>query len=329
MKLKSLLSILMVALLILSGCGSAPKTEVPLQKVTVLLDWFPNTNHSGMYIAQEKGFYREEGLEVEIIQPPEGGQVQLLAAGRGDFAVSAQEEVITARSQDIPVVAVAAVIQHNTSGFAAPQDRNIKTPADFEGKTYGGWGSPAEDAVLKLVMDRYQADFKQLNILNIGSADFFASVQRDVDFAWIFWGWTGIEAGLKDIPLTFIRLSEVDPRLDYYTPVLISRDDLLRNQPDLARKFMRATSKGYRYAVQNPDQSAEILLGKVPELNRELVIRSQRYLAGEYQHDSPRWGEMKSAVWQGYADFMYESGLLTKRVDTSTAFSNDYLPDSQ
>lgn len=329
MKLKSLVLFLIVSLIILPGCGSAPKTEVALQKVTVLLDWFPNTNHSGMYIAQEKGFYREEGLEVEIIQPPEGGQVQLLAAGRGDFAVSAQEEVITARSQDIPVVAVAAVIQHNTSGFAAPQDRNIKTPADFEGKTYGGWGSPAEEAVLKLVMDRYQADFKQLNMLNIGSADFFASIQRDVDFAWIFWGWTGIEAGLKDIPLTFIKLGEVDPRLDYYTPVLISRDDLLRNQPDLARKFMRATSRGYQYAMQNPDQSAEILLGKVPELNRELVIRSQRYLAGEYQRDALRWGEMKSAVWQGYADFMYESGLLTNRVDTSTVFSNDYLPAVQ
>lgn len=326
MKLKAMALLLILMFLSLPGCGTTPKSEKPLEKVTVLLDWFPNTNHSGMYVAQAKGFYREAGLEVEIIQPPEGGQVQLLAAGRGDFAVSAQEEITTARAQGIPVVAVAAVIQHNTSGFAAPQDRRIKTPADFVGKTYGGWGSPAEEAVLKLLMKQNQADFERLNIINIGSADFFTSVQQNVDFAWIYWGWTGIEAELKGIPLSFIKLGEADSRLDYYTPVLISREDLLTYHPDVAKKFLQATARGYQYAIDEPDQAAEILLAQVPELNRQLVIRSQHYLAGEYQKDAVRWGEMKAAVWQGYADFMYENGLLSSPVDTSRAFSNDYLP---
>jgi ABC-type nitrate/sulfonate/bicarbonate transport system substrate-binding protein len=326
-KKRGLALCLITALLCLPGCSSAPISQAPpLQKITVLLDWFPNTNHTGLYVAQEQGFYRSEGLEVDIIQPPEGGHIQLLAAGQADFAVSAQEEVTMARSQGIPVVAIAAVIQHNTSGFAAPQDRNIKTPADFEGKTYGGWGSPAEEAVLKLLMSKYQADFSKLNILNIGSSDFFTSVHKDVDFAWIFWGWTGIEAGLKDMPLSFIRLSEVDQRLDYYTPVLVGSQALLDNNPDLVGKFMNATTRGYQYAMQNPDQAAEILLAKIPEMNRELVISSQRYLAGEYQGDAPRWGEMKSAVWQGYADFLFENNLLPSRIDTTMAFSNDFLP---
>jgi len=174
-------AVLLISLFfMMSGCSAAnpanPADDTqkePLQKVTVLLDWFPNTNHTGLYIARDQGYYKAEGLEVEIIQPAEGGTAQLISAGQGDFGVSYQEEVNIARSQNIPVVALAAVIQHNTSGFASPADRNIKTPKDFEGKTYGGWGSPAETAVMKAVMDKYQGDIGKVNMLNIGDADVF------------------------------------------------------------------------------------------------------------------------------------------------------------
>lgn len=326
-KMRGLALGLIAALLCLPGCSQAPAPQTPtLQKATVLLDWFPNTNHTGLYVALKNGFYEEEGLQVDIIQPPEGTHVQLLAAGQADFAVSSQEEVTMARSQGIPIKAIAAIIQHNTSGFAAPKDKNINTPADFVGKTYGGWGSPAEEAVLRLLMDKYSADFSKLSILNIGSADFFTSVHKDVDFSWIFWGWTGIEADLKGMPVTFIRLSEVDKCLDYYTPVLIGNEKLLGQNPDLAKKFMKATTRGYLYAIENPDQAAQILLGVVPEMNSELVINSQRYLAAEYQGDAPRWGEMRATIWQGYADFLVENGLLPSCVDTTMAYSNDFLP---
>ena len=324
---KLLILTLVTTLLFVPGCGKAPVSESPgLKKATVLLDWFPNSNHTGLYVAQEKGFYHDEGLEIDIIQPSEGTHIQLLAANQADFAISSQEEVTMARSQSIPIVAIAAVIQHNTSGFAAPREKNINTPADFVGKTYGGWGSPAEEAVLKLLMKKYQADFNQLNILNIGSADFFTSVHKDVDFSWIFWGWTGIEADLRGLPLSFIRLNEVDECLDYYTPLLVSNETQLNNDPELVKNFMKATAKGYQYAIENPEQAAEILLANFPEMDRKLVINSQKYLAAEYQADAPRWGEMQASVWQGYTDFMVESGLLPAAVDTGAAYSNDFLP---
>lgn len=116
-----LILILSLLVLGLSGCQSQePGSTSDLTKVTVVLDWFPNTNHTGLYVAQNLGYYEEEGLDVEIIQPSEGGASQLIAAGQGDFGISCQEEVTVARSQNIPVVAIAAVIQHNTSGFASP-----------------------------------------------------------------------------------------------------------------------------------------------------------------------------------------------------------------
>lgn len=116
----------------------APKVLTP---VKIALDWTPNTNHTGLYAAKELGYYAEEGLDVQIVQPGAAGSDTMVTSGEAQFGISAQEALTLARLQDVPLVSIAAIIQHNTSGFAAPKDRNIKTPKDFEGKTYGGWGS--------------------------------------------------------------------------------------------------------------------------------------------------------------------------------------------
>lgn len=325
-----LILILSLLVLGLSGCQSQePGSTSDLTKVTVVLDWFPNTNHTGLYVAQNLGYYEEEGLDVEIIQPSEGGASQLIAAGQGDFGISNQEEVTVARSQNIPVVAIAAVIQHNTSGFASPVSKNIKSPRDFEGKTYGGWGSPAEEAMIKAIMEQEGADFSKVNILNIGSSDFFTSIERDVDFTWIYWGWTGIEAELRNVDLNFIKLRDKHPALDFYTPVIIASEAKIKENPQLIEKFMRATSRGYQYAIENPQEAAEILLQAVPELDRELVVASQEYLAGEYQADAPRWGEMKASVWKAYADFMFGHQLIEQNIDPEKAFTNQFLPEEE
>lgn len=329
-KIVVILVISMLVALGLSGCQSQKEGGTPdLTKVTVVLDWVPNTNHTGLFAARDLGYYEKEGLDVEIIQPGDGGASQLIAAGQGDFGISYQEEVTIARSQNIPVVAIAAVIQHNTSGFASPVSKNIKTPRDFEGKTYGGWGSPAEDALIKAVMDQEGADFSRVNILNIGSSDFFTSMERDVDFALIYWGWTGIEAELRNVELNFIKLRDKHPALDFYTPVIIASEDKIKKNPQLIEKFMKATSHGYQYCMVNPQEAAELLLQAVPELDRELVVASQEYLAGEYQADAPRWGEMKSSVWKAYADFMFANQLIEKNIDIDEAFTNQFLPEQE
>ena len=200
MKRSVLAAALLGMMVLMTGCGagddsiSSSDSKAPREKITILLDWVPNTNHTGLFVAKDLGYYDEEGLEVEIIQPGDGGTAQLIGAGTGEFGISYQEDVTAARAQDIPVAAIAAIIQHNTSGFASLKTSNITTPADFVGKTYGGWGSPSEMALLKAVMEEYNADFSKLKIMNIGSFDFFTSLDKGVDFAWIFEGWAGIEA---------------------------------------------------------------------------------------------------------------------------------------
>ncbi|HZG72342.1 MAG TPA: ABC transporter substrate-binding protein, partial [Chondromyces sp.] len=144
--------VLLVAALFLVGCNGQDTADQEdndskkeeKEKVSVVLDWTPNTNHTGIYVAQERGYFEEEGLDVEILLPGEAGADQLVASGKAEFGVSYQEGITQARVQDIPLVSIAAVIQHNTSGFASPVEKGIKEPKDFEGKTYGGWGSPIE-----------------------------------------------------------------------------------------------------------------------------------------------------------------------------------------
>ena len=320
MKKAILLILSLVLMLSVVSCKSQA------DKITVLLDWVPNTNHTGLYAALELGCFEEEGLDVEILQVNEGGTAQLVAAEQAEFGISYQEEVTYARVEEMPVVAVAAIIQHNTSGFASPAEKGIKSPADFEDKKYGGWGSPVEEAILKAMMDKYDADFDKLELVSIGSADFFTSVTRDVDFTWIYYGWDGVAAEVKGIDLNFINLRDEDKALDFYTPVIIASEQTIDQKPELVEKFLRATAKGYEYAIENPREAAEILLKVSPELDRELVSASQEYLSKEYRSDAPYWGYMEREVWENYAKWLYDRDLIGGMMDADRAFTNEFLP---
>lgn len=332
MKIKKYISIALAGALMLttlSGCSKKEeKSADGGEKVTVVLDWTPNTNHTGLYTALENGYYKDQGLDVEIVQPPEGGAASLVASGKADFGISYQEEVTYAKTSDdpLPIKAIAAVIQHNSSGFASPKDKNIKTPKDFEGKIYGGWGSESETAAIKAVMEKTGADFDKVTIADIGQDDFFTATTNSVDFAWIYEGWDVVQAKLKNFDLNFIPLNQFDKRLDYYTPVIISNETLLNDNPELAKKFMKATTEGYQFAIDNPEEASKILVKHAPEIDEELAIESQKFLASKYKDDAPRWGEMKDEVWNNYTAFLKEYGLINKDLKPEDAYTNEFLP---
>lgn len=332
MKIKKYISIALAGALMLttlSGCSKKEeKSADGGEKLTVVLDWTPNTNHTGLYTALENGYYKDQGLDVEIVQPPEGGAASLVASGKADFGISYQEEVTYAKTSDdpLPIKAIAAVIQHNSSGFASPKDKNIKTPKDFEGKIYGGWGSESETAAIKAVMEKTGADFNKVTIADIGQDDFFTATTNSVDFAWIYEGWDVVQAKLKNFDLNFIPLNQFDNRLDYYTPVIISNETLLNDNPELAKKFMKATTEGYQFAIDNPEEAAKTLVKHAPEIDEELAIESQKFLASKYKDDAPRWGEMKDEVWNNYTAFLKEYGLINKDLKPEDAYTNEFLP---
>jgi ABC-type nitrate/sulfonate/bicarbonate transport system substrate-binding protein len=331
--MKKYLIILLAILLVIvaffafrSRTVSKGGSEATKQKVTVLLDWVPNTNHTGLYVAKEKGYYDAEGLDVKFIQPGEDDSAPIVASGKVDFAISGQESVTLARAKDIPIVSIAAIIQHNTSAFASLQDKNIKTVKDFEGKRYGGWGSPIEKAVIQSAMTDAGADYNKLTFITLGNTEFVNSIGRDSDIQWIFYGWEGIDAMQKGKKLNLILLKDLNPVLDYYTPVIITNEKHVANQKDLVRRFMNATVKGYAFASKKPDESAALLLKNAPETNKNLVKASQTWLSPQYTADAQQWGIQKNEVWKRYADWLFEHKQIDKNIDSQKAFTNEFLP---
>lgn len=337
MKAKKILSLALVGLLAIAGLSAcsgennASKSGEgdKLEKVTLVLDYTPNTNHTGIYLAKEKGYYKDQGIDLEIIQPSDSDSATLVASDKAQFGVSYQEDVtyaLTREKDPLPVKAIATIIQHNTSGFAAPVEKNIKTAKDFEGKTYGGWGSPSEEAIIKLAMKKQGADFNKLKRVDIGKDDYFTATKKNIDFAWVFDAWTGVEARLKNVKLDYIPIKDIDPALDYYTPIIITNNKTIKENPELVKKFMAATSKGYEEAIKDPSGAADILSKAVPELDKGLVKASQEYLAKLYKDDAQKWGQMKAEVWKNYAKFMQDNGLIKKALNVDEAFTNEFLP---
>jgi ABC-type nitrate/sulfonate/bicarbonate transport system substrate-binding protein len=324
--------VLVLSVLLVTGCSSKKETEnttgkkQPLKKVSVVLDWTPNTNHTGLYVAKEKGFFKKEGLDVDIIMPGETGADQLVASGKAQFGVGYQEAITQARIQGVPLVSIAAVIQHNTSGFASPAGKQIQSPKDFQGKTYGGWGSPVEKSVITSLMKKENADANKVKIVNMGDTDFFTAVKRDIDFAWIYYGWTGVEAELRNEKINMVYLTDYSDKLDYYTPVLETNEKMIKEDPETVKAFVNAAAKGYEFAIKNPDQAADILIKAAPDLDPKLVKKSQEWLSPKYQDDAKEWGIQKQEVWENYAQWMYDNKLLDKKLDAKKAFTNEFLP---
>jgi ABC-type nitrate/sulfonate/bicarbonate transport system substrate-binding protein len=276
------------------------------------------------------GFFTEEGLEVEVVEPGPTVSLQLVASGRAEFAVSMQEYVTMARAQGSPVVSIAALYPHNTSGFAAMASLGIASPADFAGRRYGGWGTDLEEVMIRTVMAEVGADPETVELVNLGTIDFATAARRDLaDFFWIYYGWEGIHAELEGLGFVYLPLVDLAEVLDYYTPVIIAGESTLSNEPELARRFMRALARGYVEAALRPEAAAEALLRHAPELDRDLVYASQRWLAAQTEKELSAWGVQDPAVWMRFSSWALENRLIETPIDPLAAFSNAYLPGGE
>jgi ABC-type nitrate/sulfonate/bicarbonate transport system substrate-binding protein len=312
--------------------ASASTATKGTQKVTVVLDWTPNTNHSGLYLAQERGYFKDAGLDVDILQPDQNGAEQQLAAGNATFAVSVSENVLPARAQGIPIVSIAAIIQHNTSSLVAPADRGVSRPRDLAGKTYGGFGGPIEEPLVKALVSCDGGNADSVKFVQVGNVDYRVGFdQHAFDFAWLFDGWDVIRMrDIDHLPLTVLDFSAYPQCIpDWYTPVLATTEQEIKTKPEVVRAFLQATTKGYQDAMADPGAAVDALMKAAPESDRDLVTRSAQWLASRYAADPARWGRQDPQVWSTFEAWLHEHGILDKDVDASKAFTNDFLPQGK
>ena len=302
-----------------------------LEKITFVLDWTPNTNHTGVYVAIANGYFEEAGLDVEVVQPPEDGAEVLVASGKAQFGVSFQDYIAPGLIGDdpLPITAVAAVIQHNTSGIISRAGEGMDTPKGLEGHKYATWDLPVEKATIQQVMEADGGDFSKVELIPSTVTDEVSALEsKSVDAIWIYYGWAGIACEVAGLDTDYFEFADIDPVFDFYTPVIIGNNTYLSEHEEESKAFMAAVTQGYEYAMEHPEEAAQILMEAAPELksNEELVVASQKYLAKEYQADAERWGEMDADRWSGFFTWLNDNQLLEGTVDPNAGFSNDYLP---
>ena len=320
---------------LIGGIGASGEVLAAVEEkvpVTFCLDWTPNTNHTGIYAALSLGYYDEAGLDVKIVQPPENGALLMCAAGQAQFAVDAQDTMAASLDMDEPlgVTAVAAILQHNTSGILSRAGDGIDSPKGLEGRTYSTWESPVEMAMLKFCMEQEGADFSSVTLIPNDITDEPAALAaHQTDAVWVFYGWSGINAGVEGVDCDYWAFKDISPELDYYTPIIAANNTFLEESPEIARAFLDATLRGYVYAAENPREAADMLIegDSTGSLlgEQDLVYASQEYLSGQYAADAPAWGIIDEERWNGFYGWLYKNGLTSHDL-TGMGFSNDYLP---
>ncbi len=335
--LKKVVAVVMAGAMLLgavTACGkkseSNAKKDGELTEITFVLDWTPNTNHTGLYVAQEKGYFEDAGLKVNIVQPPEDGATNMVASGQAQFGIDFQDYLppVFTSEEKVPVVAVAAILQHNTSGIISLKEDGIDSPKDLEGKNYATWDLPIEKAMMKNIVEADGGDFSKVNLIPEYVENEPAALQQDIDAIWVYYAWAGISCKQAGLDTNMIYFKDITPEFDYYSPVIITNSDWAEKNPDVAKAFLEATKKGYEDAIADPDGAADILCKQVPELDKELVKESQEWISSQYKADVDRWGYIDQARWDAFFKWLSDNNL-SEEIPAGYGFTNDYLPAAE
>ena len=335
--LKKILAVFLCAGMLLSFASCADKSQgdangEDLEKITLCLDWTPNTNHTGIYVALAKGYFKEAGLDVTVVQPSESTSAAMCAAGQAQFAVEAQDTLAAAFTTDEPlgVTAVAALLQHNTSGIISRKGEGMDRPKGLENHTYSTWDSPIELAMLKAVVEKDGGDFSKVKLIPNNITDEAGALKaHQTDAVWIYYGWSGIAAELSGLDFDYFSFIDIDPVFDYYTPILIGNNAYMEQNPDSTKALLAALKKGYEYAIANPEEAAQILVdgdttGSLKD-SLELVTASQKWISGQYKAEVEQWGYIDPARWDAFYQWLWGNQLIEKELPAGTGFTNEYL----
>lgn len=321
----------LILLFSLAAC-SGKEADDGKTEITVCLDWTPNTNHTGLFVADKLGYYADKGLKVTFVQPPENGAELMTAAGQAQFGISFQDTLADLYALENPpeITSVAAILQHNTSGIISRKGEGITSPKGLEGKRYSTWDWPIEQATVRYVMEKDGGDYSKLQLIpNVVTNEAEALRNNDTDAIWIYYAWAGVACEEAGLEFDYFSFTDIDPVFDYYTPVIVANNRFLEEKPDIAKAFVAATKMGYEYASQHPVEAAKMLVegdttGSL-DSSLEFVTASQKWISEKYIDDAESWGVFDAERWNAYYDWVYSEGLIAKRIEKNTGFTNEFL----
>lgn len=307
-------------------------------RIRLAIDWTPNTNHTGFYVALANGSYEKAGLHVEIISPDADDYrltpARRVAQGEAELAVAPSESIISFQTNEVPMVAVAALLARDASAIVTLKQSGLDRPSRLDGKVYASYSARYEDEIIRqmIINDGGRGQFVSHKPARLDI--WHALLTNEADATWIFLPWEGVEAEQRDIQLNQFLLDEYE--IPYgYSPVLAAHHNWASENADALRRFLAATAEGVKFAVRDPDEAARILLETAnhPTLTSlDFLEKSQRIASDYYLDTDGNWGVMRRDVWNGFIGWLirnrllnYPDGELIQHFDVSKLFTNDYL----
>jgi putative hydroxymethylpyrimidine transport system substrate-binding protein len=319
------------AALVLTGCGGSGSPAADADgrarpRATLILDWFPNADHAGVYAAIDRGFFREAGIVVHPQVPSDtAAALKEVAQGKSAFAISYEPEVLLARAEGIPVVAVAALVTAPLNAVIARADRGIARPRDLQGKVVGAPGLPSDRALLDTVVRADGGDPARVRVRNVGFSLAPALAAGRVDaLIGAYWNVEAVEVREKGVPVTVFRLERYGVP-SYDELVVVTSEAFARGRPETVRALLAGLARGQAWAAAHPAAAVRPLLRANPDLAPALVAEQVRLVAPLFL-DRGVPLHLDPAQWARYAEWMRLKGLLRRPVDAARATDVRFLP---
>jgi putative hydroxymethylpyrimidine transport system substrate-binding protein len=328
--MRLLAAVVCAAALVLAGCGEKEDRLQPSgsKRVELMLDYFPNADHAGIYAAQAGDDFKQAGLDVEIRQPPDpAAPIKQVAAGRVDLAISYEPEVLRARDQGLPVVSVAALVQKPLTSIVSLPKAKISKPADLEGKTVGTAGIDYQDAYLGAILSEAGVPQDSVKVRNVGFGFSPALLTGKIDAALgAFWNYEGQDLKLRGKRPRIIRIEDAGVPT-YNELVLVANETALESEADKIRAFIGAVSRGTRDLRRDPGRAIDGLLEANPDLDARLQRASVKVtLPLFFPPEGKPFGWHDPGQWDEFSAWMKDNQLLDNPPEPGSSFDNDLLP---
>jgi putative hydroxymethylpyrimidine transport system substrate-binding protein len=326
----ALLGVALAVTLALAACGEKQDVLAPTsaQSLTVMLDWFPNADHVGIYQALAEGDFTRAGLDVHVQVPTDvATPLQLVAAGKVDVAISYEPELLLARDKGAPVAAIGAIVQRPLTSIVSIGSKHIRTVAQLRGKRVGDAGIPYQHAYLTTILARAGVPASSVREINVGDNLVPAMLAGRVDATLgAYWNYEAIQLAQLGKHPNVIRVDQAGVP-SYDELVLVARESTIATKAAELRRFVQALARGYTSVRSNPQAGVASLVHASPGLDPKLQLASVEATLPSFfpSGTGEPWGWQDQTQWNAYGEWMLSHHLITNPAAVADASTNELL----